>query len=170
MPKGRVIVTEAVTITAAPAGSVYALELWDGAALAPLAALLGFALPAPGRCAGGPSLRAIRTEPAVWLLDGAALDPAAVPAALADHGALTEVGGGLVRITLSGADWRAVLMADGVFDAENAAFAPGSTAGTLIAHTAARLVVTGEETCEVLVSASYAAHLRHALERSAKML
>ena len=161
--------TDAVTITVAPAGPVHALELWDRAALAPLAALLGFALPPAGRTAGTAALRAIRAEPAVWLLDCPALDLAAITAALGDHGALTPVGGGLVRIALSGPGWRAALMADGLFDAEDPAFGPGCTAATLIAHVGVRLIVTAADACEVLVAAGYAQHLHHALERSAKM-
>ena len=168
--KARSTVTDAVIITATPAGPVHALELWDAAALAPLAALLGFALPPPGQTAGGPPLRAIRTEPAVWLLDGARLDPAAIAVAVGDYGALTPVGGGLLRIRLTGPGWRAALMANGLFDAEDPAFVPGCTAATLIAHVGVRLIVTAADACDVLVAASYAVHLRHALERSAKML
>lgn len=151
--KGRAIVTE---VTLDEAGPIHALELWDAAGGDAIAAALGHALPAAGRSAGIEGRRVLRQQPLVWLLDGAGFDPAAIALALGPHGALTAIGGGLMRARLSGPGWRAVLMHDGVFDAEQAAFGPGCTAATIIAHVAVTLHVIAEGQCEVLVPASYA--------------
>ena len=122
------------TIDVGSASGICALELWDAAAAERVAARLGFALPGPGRAAGDDVLRALRVEPLVWLLDGPGVDAAAIGQALGDDGALTAIGGGLVRVEIVGPQWRALLMADGLFDAEDPAFAPGCVAATLIAH------------------------------------
>lgn len=158
MPKGRVTVTDRVAIHTAPAGPIHALDLWDAAGPERAAAALGFALPAPGRSAGDGQLRALRLKPAVWWLDGP-LDPAALEQALAGTGAVTAIGGGLVRVRLEGAGWRALLMRDAVFDAEDPAFGPGCCAATLIAHVPVRLHVLAEAVCEVFVPASMAGHV-----------
>lgn len=151
--KGRAIVIE---VSAHDAADVLALELWDTAGAAAVAPVLGFALPAAGRSAGDDHLRAKRFEPMVWLVEGAAIDRAALDAALADHGTVTPIGGGLVRVRLIGAGWRGLLMHDGVFDAEDPAFAPGCTAATVIAHVAVRLNVVAPDRCDALVPASLA--------------
>ena len=151
----------AVTIDVAAAQGVHALELWDREASGRLAAVLGLTLPPPGRSAGDASLTAMRVEPAVWLLDGPALVPDAIEAALGDGGALTAIGGGLVRVRLSGPGWRGLLMADGMFDAEDPAFGPGSVVATIIAHVAVRLHVVDAQTCDAYVPASYATGLIH---------
>lgn len=151
--KGRAIVTE---LTTCDAGDVLALELWDAAGAGPVAAVLGFALPAAGCSAGDDVCRAMRFEPNVWLVEGSGVDARALAAAVAGHGALTAIGGGLVRVTLRGAAWRALLMHDGVFDAEDVGFAPGRTAATVIAHVAVRLHVVGEDRCDALVPTSLA--------------
>jgi heterotetrameric sarcosine oxidase gamma subunit len=159
--KGRVIVTELIV---GDAGDVLAVELWDGAGAAPVAAALGLALPgalglalpAAGCSAGDDLCRAMRFEPNVWLVEGRGVDARALAAAVAGHGAVTAIGGGLVRVTLRGTGWRELLMHDGVFDAENPAFAPGCTAATVIAHVAVRLNVVSEDRCDALVPASLA--------------
>lgn len=148
-----------VTFDVSPAWHAHALELWDGAAREPLAALFGFALPAAGRACGDDRLRAMRMQPAVWLVEGTALDPAAVEQALGDHGAITAVGGGLVRVRIGSPDWRALLMANGLFDAETEAFAPGCAATTLIAHVTVHLSVIDRRTCDAYVPASHATDL-----------
>lgn len=158
------------TIDVAAAMQVHALELWDRAAADRLAVVLGFTLPPPRRAAGDASLVAIRVEPAVWLLDGPALVPEAVEVALGDGGALTAIGGGLVRVRLSGTGWRALLTADGVFDAENPDFDAGSVAATIIAHVAVRLHVVDDMTCDAYVPASYATGLIHGWAEAAKVL
>lgn len=140
----------------AAARQVHAVELWDRAALAPLAAVLGFALPAAGRAGGDDALRAIRTQPAGWLLDGTALDPRAVETALGEHGAITAIGGGLVRVRIVSANWRGLLMENGLFDAETDAFGPGSCATTLIGHATIHLNVIDARTCDAYVPASLA--------------
>lgn len=151
--KGRAIVIE---LSVHDAADVLALELWDTAGAAAVAQALGFALPPAGRSAGDDHLRAMRFEPTVWLVEGAAIDRAALDAAVADHGAVTPIGGGLVRVRLVGAGWRGLLMHDGVFDAEDPAFAPGCTAATVIAHVAVRLNVVAPDRCDALVPASLA--------------
>jgi heterotetrameric sarcosine oxidase gamma subunit len=159
-----------VTIDFASASAVHALEIWGAEAVGRVAALLGFPLPPSGRTAGNDHLRAIRVEPAVWLVDGAGVDPAGLAEALGDDGALTAIGGGLVRVRITGPDWRALLMAEGVFDAEDPAFAPGCAAATIIAHVAVRLHVIDAETCEAFVPASYATGLIHGWSEGAKAL
>lgn len=153
-------------VTLAEAGAVHALELWDPAGAARIAAVLGHALPPAGRSAGLAGQWVIRQQPLVWLLDGAGFDAAALGDALGDHGALTAIGGGLMRARIVGPGWRGVLMQDAVFDAEQPAFAPGCTASTLIAHVAVTLHVTAADTCEALVPASYAEPL---VERWARL-
>lgn len=159
-----------VTIDVARAATVHALEIWGAEAIGRVAASLGFALPTRGRTAGDDSVRAIRVEPAVWLLDGPALNPAAIAETLGDEGALTAIGGGLVRVRMIGPDWRALLMADGVFDAEDPAFAPGCAAATIIAHVAVRLHVIDAQTCEVFVPASFAPGLVRSWSEAARTL
>jgi heterotetrameric sarcosine oxidase gamma subunit len=151
--EGRVTVIE---LSAHDAGDVLALELWDAAGAAPVAQALGFALPPAGASAGDDRCRAMRFEPNVWLVEGSGVDRAALAAAVDAHGAVTPIGGGLVRVILRGAGWRALLMHDGVFDAESPAFAPGCTAATVIAHVAVRLNVVSEDRCDALVPASLA--------------
>jgi heterotetrameric sarcosine oxidase gamma subunit len=111
-----------------------------------------------GRSAGNETLRLIRYEPTVWLVEG---DATALPAILGEDGALTAIGGGVVRVRLSGPGWRTLLMEGGVFDAENAAFASGCSAATTIDHVAVRLHVVSEEMCDAYVPASFSAGLVH---------
>nr|MCE2730244.1 hypothetical protein [Sphingomonadaceae bacterium] len=105
-----------VTITMLPAAPLHALEIWSNAA--PVAKRFkeaaGFALPAIGCSDGNDALRLIRYEPTVWLAEG---DVSALSGLLADDGALTAIGGGIVRVQLSGKGWRTLLMEGGVFDA-----------------------------------------------------
>lgn len=60
-----------------------------------------------------------------------------VPAKNAD--ALTAIGGGIVRVALSGPGWRRLLMEGGVFDAESQPFGPGCGATSIIDHANVRL-------------------------------
>jgi heterotetrameric sarcosine oxidase gamma subunit len=80
---------------------------------------------------------------------------------LGDDGALTAIGGGVVRVRLSGAGWRALLMEGGVFDAEDPSFAPGCSAATIIDHVNVRLHVVADDACIAYVPASYSADLLH---------
>lgn len=158
-----------VTITALPAAPLHALEIWSNPAEVAkrFEATIGFALPPSGRSSGSDALRLIRFEPTVWLVEGDAL---ALPAVLGEDGALTAIGGGIVRVCLSGSGWRSLLMDGGVFDAESPAFAPGCSAATIIDHVNVRLHVVSAEVCDAYVPLSYAADMIHFWETSAKTL
>lgn len=147
-----------LSITVLPAAPLHALELWSNPAKAAarIKKACGLALPATGQSASKGALRLIRYEPTVWLVEG---DSAAIGGALGDDGALTAIGGGIVRVEIRGPRWRRLLMEGGVFDAESPAFAPGCSAATVIDHVNVRLLVTGEETCLAYVPASYAADM-----------
>jgi heterotetrameric sarcosine oxidase gamma subunit len=155
-----------ITITILPAAPLHALEIWSNpAAVAELfKAATGFALPTMGRSGGSDTLCLIRYEPTVWLVEG---DASALSGILADNGALTAIGGGIVRVRLSGKGWRTLLMEGGVFDAENPAFAPGCSAATIIDHVAVRLHVVSDDACDVYVPLSYSAGLMHFWEVAA---
>ncbi len=131
-----------VTATIEPAGDVIILDLWDGA-LPPLDA----------------TITALQVEPRRWWLVGAARHGAAIAADIADRGALTPIGGGLVRATLTGPGWRSLLTVSGCFDSEDPSFAPGRVAATVIHHVPVWIAVTGVERCDVFLAASYAATL-----------
>jgi heterotetrameric sarcosine oxidase gamma subunit len=167
-PQGRVIVID-VTITTLPAAPLHALEIWSNApAVATrFEAVTGFALPTICRSAGTHALRLIRYEPTVWLVEG---DASALPDILANDGALTAMGGGIVRVRLSGKGWRTLLMEGGVFDAENPAFAPGSSAATIIDHVNVRLHVVSDHVCDTYVPLSFSAGLVSFWEAAAESL
>lgn len=158
-----------LTITRLPPAPLHALELWGAPAKAAarIAKACGVALPAMGQSAEKDGLRLIRYEPTVWLVEG---DIAALNEALGDDGALTAIGGGIVRIELAGPRWRPLLMEGGVFDAESVDFAPGCSASTVIDHVNVRLLVTAKDRCMAFVPASYAADLIHFWELAAKAL
>ncbi len=168
MLRGIVIVTD-VTIAVLPAAPLHALEIWSNApAVAKrFQAAAGFALPRMGKSSGTEMLRLIRYEPSVWLVEG---DATALTAILGDDGALTAIGGGIVRVRLSGKGWRTLLMEGGVFDAENPAFAPGCSAATIIDHVAVRLHVVNEDACDMYLPASHSAGLIHFWEAAAGSL
>jgi heterotetrameric sarcosine oxidase gamma subunit len=149
-----------VTISTLPVAPLHALEIWSNpAAVAKrFAAATGFALPAMGRSAGSDTLRLIRYEPTVWLVEG---DASGLINILSDDGALTPIGGGVVRMRLSGKGWRTLLMEGGVFDAESPAFAPGCSAATIIDHVNVRLHVVSENTCDAYVPLSFSKALLH---------
>ncbi len=158
-----------VTITILPAAPLHALEIWSNpvAVAERFKAATGFALPAMGRSRGSNTLRLIRYEPTVWLVEG---DASALSNILANDGALTAIGGGIVRVRLSGKGWRALLMEGGVFDAESPAFTPGSSAATIIDHVAVRLHVVSDDACDAYVPLSYSAGLMHFWEEAARSL
>ena len=158
-----------VTIAALPAAPLHALEIWSNPANVAkrFKAATGFALPPSGRSSGNDTLRLIRFEPTVWLVEG---DVSNVASILADDGALTAIGGGIVRVRLSGAGWRSLLMEWGVFDAESPAFAPGCSAATIIDHVNVRLLVESETACIAYVPASYSAGLIHLWETASSTL
>jgi heterotetrameric sarcosine oxidase gamma subunit len=159
MRPGSAIVTD-VTITVLPAAPLHALEIWSSPAevTARFEAAIGFALPPSCRSAGSDALRFIRYEPTVWVVEG---DISPLAAILRDDGALTAIGGGVVRLRLSGPGWRGLLMEGGVFDAESPSFAAGCSAATIIDHVAVRLHVLSEDVCDAYVPASFSAGLVH---------
>ena len=132
-----------VTITALPPAPLHVFEIWSNpAAVAKrFEATCGFPLPNMGQSGGSGTLRLIRFEPTVWLVEG---DSSALSAILANDGAVTAIGGGIVRIRLSGKDWRTLLMEGSVFDAESPTFAAGCSAATIIDHVNVRLHVVNE--------------------------
>lgn len=154
---GRATVID-VTIDPLPAAPLHALEIWSNPAAVQtrFTANLGFALPALGKSDGTDALRLIRFEPTVWLVEG---DASPLPGILSDDGAITAIGGGIVRIRLAGPGWRRLLMEGGVFDAESPAFAPGCSAATVIDHVAVRLHVVSDDACDAYVPASFSAGL-----------
>ena len=158
-----------VTISPLPAASLHALEIWSNPAEVArrFEAAAGFSLPSSGRANGSDALRLIRFEPTVWLVEG---DASALPAILGEDGALTAVGGGIVRVRLSGPGWRSLLMEGGVFDAEAPGFAPGCSAATIIDHVNVRLYVETVDACIAYVPLSYAADMIHFWEIAARTL
>ena len=152
-----------------PAAPLHALEIWNNApAVATrFEAATGFALPRLGTSGGRDALRLIRVEPTVWLVEG---DASGLGDILGDDGALTAIGGGIVRVRLSGPGWRTLLMEGGMFDAESPAFAPGCSAATIIDHVAVRLHVVSDEACDAYVPASFSAGLIHFWTQAAATL
>ncbi|MFM8542033.1 MAG: hypothetical protein ACKOAM_02075 [Chakrabartia sp.] len=155
-----------VTITTLPAAPLHVLEIWNNAASVAkrFKAVMGFALPATGRSGGSDALRLIRFEPTVWLVEG---DASALSAILADDGAVTAIGGGIVRIRLSGSGWRTLLMEGGVFDAEDPAFSAGCSAATIIDHVNVRLHVISDNACDAYVPLSFSQGLLHFWKQAA---
>jgi heterotetrameric sarcosine oxidase gamma subunit len=153
MQVASVIVTD-LTITQLPAAPLHAFEIWSNApAVAKrFKAAAGFGLPMMGRSSGTDALRLIRYEPTVWLVEG---DAGTLPDTLGEDGALTAIGGGIVRVRLSGKGWRTLLMEGGVFDAESPAFTAGCSAATVIDHVAVRLHVVSNNACDAYIPLSF---------------
>ena len=158
-----------VTISPLPAAPLHALEIWSNPAEVAqrFKAATEFALPSSGRASGSDALRLIRFEPTVWLVEGNA---SALPAVLGEDGALTAIGGGIVRVRLSGPGWRSLLMEGGVFDAESPGFAPGCSAATIIDHVNVRLYVESADACIAYVPLSYAADMIEFWKTAARTL
>lgn len=131
-----------VTLAMAPAGDVVALDLWDR-----------------GLPPNPPTGRILRIEPQRWWLIDTAPHTPAIAANIADRGALSPIGGGLVRATFTGPGWRALLSVSGWFDSENPAFGPGQVAATTIHHVPVWIVPVSDSVCEVYLPSSYAATL-----------
>lgn len=144
-----------VTITPMPPAPLFALEIWGNASAvtARFAKAKGFTLPPMGKGESNAGLTLIRFEPTVWLAEG---DVEGLADILAGDGALTAIGGGIVRVALAGTGWRRLLMEGGVFDAENPRFGPGCSAATIIDHVNVRLYVVSENDCIAYVPASFA--------------
>ena len=142
--RGRAIVTEpGVTITIAPAGEVIVLDLWAGT------------LPALGDVA------VMQVEPQRWWLLGPVAALADITAALGENGAISPIGGGLMRASLTGSGWRAQLMISGLFDAEDPAFGPGHCAATRLHHAPIWIDVLSEDAASVYFPASLLGDIRH---------
>lgn len=158
-----------LSITMLPAAPLHAFEIWSNPAAVGkrFKAACGFALPALGRSDGTDALRLIRYEPTVWLVEG---DASLLASILYDDGAVTAIGGGIVRIRLSGKGWRTLLMEGGVFDAESPNFAAGCSAATIIDHVNVRLHVIDETTCDAYVPLSFSQGLLHFWEQAAGSL
>jgi heterotetrameric sarcosine oxidase gamma subunit len=158
-----------VSVTLLPAAPLHVFEIWSNPAVVAqrFKAATGFDLPAMGRSAGTDALCLIRYEPTVWLVEG---DAAALPPILAEDGALTAIGGGIVRVSLSGKGWRTLLMEGGVFAAENPAFATGCSAATIIDHVNIRLHVVGEDACDAYVPLSFSKGILHFWEEASRSL
>lgn len=161
--------TDVTTITALPVAPLHAVEIWSNSKAVATRAekALGFPLPPMGRSAGNGALTLMRFEPTVWLADG---DVAALIEVLGDDGAITAIGGGIVRVRLAGPGWRELLMEGGVFDSRAASFGNGATAATIIDHVGVRLQVESEDACIAFVPASFAASLQHFWEEVLPLL
>ena len=94
-----------VTIAPLPPVPIYALEIWSNAqgVATCFAKAKGFALPPMGKSGGNDAMKLVRFEPTVWLAEG---DVEGLADILGEDGALTAIGGGLVRVALSGPGWR----------------------------------------------------------------
>lgn len=147
-----------VAITTLPPAPLHAFEIWSDphGVAGRFAAAFGAYLPALGTSVQAGGLTLIRYEPTVWLVEG---DASTLAAVLGDDGALTAIGGGLVRVRLSGSGWRELLSYGGQFDAFAPTFAPGSSAATVIDHVGVRLWVENADSCVAYVPASFGAAL-----------
>jgi sarcosine oxidase gamma subunit len=101
----------------------------------------------------------VQVEPRRWWLIDAAQHTPAIAAHIADRGALSPIGGGLIRATLTGLGWRALLSVSGWFDSENPVFGPGQIAATTIHHVPVWIAPISDTACEVYLPSSYAASL-----------
>lgn len=158
-----------LSITELPAAPLHVLEIWSdphGVAKR-FAKAFGASLPPLGSSLQLPSMRLIRYEPTVWLVEGEIGDLAEI---LGSDGSLPAIGGGLVRVRLSGAGWRSLLMEGGVFDAESTDFAAGCSAATVIDHVNVRLLVECDDACLAYVPLSYAHDMIHFWTVAAKSL
>lgn len=165
---GNAIVTE-VAITTLPPAQLHALEVWcdPHGVSARIAAAFGSGLPATGCSVQAGALTLIRYEPTVWLVEG---DAAALEPLLGGDGALTAIGGGIVRVRLSGPGWRDLLSYGGQFDAFAPAFGVGRSAATVIDHVGVRLWVESADACIAYVPASFASALVHFWEEMAVLV
>lgn len=154
-------------VSLAPPFALIAVEAWGAFDPARLGAAFGNAAPpAPLASAdAGDGWRALWVEPGVWWLYGAqarlADRLAAAEAALGDAGTAVDLTGGFAQARIEGRGWRDRLMVGGVFDAEDPAFAPGRTAGTLLHHVAVRYDVVTAGEVRVFAPPSYMEHLLH---------
>ena len=151
-----------VTIEQLDRAALHMLELWGDPTPAAkrIAKALGHALPKAGRADGS----VLRLSPTTWLIEG---DVAALRKALGSDGALTPVGGGFVRVRLSGPMWRSLLMEGSLFDAESAAFGVDCVATAYIEHVTVTLRVESVNACLAYVPASHSTDMLHFWQISA---
>ncbi len=169
IPPGNATVTDTTSIIALPAAPLHALEIWSNpvAVGARIQKGLGFAPPPLNRSAGNAATTLLRYEPTVWLVEG---DTSVLADTLGDDGALTGIGGGIVRFRIAGPGWRELLLEGGVFDTSAAAFPAGATAATVIDHVGVRLHAESEDACVAYVPASYEEGLHHFWEEALPLL
>jgi heterotetrameric sarcosine oxidase gamma subunit len=158
-----------VIIAKLPPAPLHVFEIWsDPANVAKrFRAALGYDLPMMGRSGGDDVMLLMRFEPTVWLVEG---EVAGLADILGQDGALTAIGGGIVRVRLLGSHWRTLLTEGGVFDAENPGFAVGCTAATLIDHVNVRLHVVSDDQCDAYVPLSFSQGLMHFWRQAASSL
>ncbi|MBC7495742.1 MAG: sarcosine oxidase subunit gamma [Sphingomonadaceae bacterium] len=130
-----------IALSIAPAGDIVAVDLWNDAV------------------PDFESLHAVRVEPRRWWLIDAGDAADAIAELVHDDGTVTPIGGGLLRATLTGNGWRALLMVGGVFDAEDPGFGPGDCAATVIHHVPVWIVPLDHDVCAVFFAVSYAGGL-----------
>ena len=161
--------TEATSIIALPAAPLHALEIWSNpqAVATRVHKALGFALPPMNHSAANASITLMRFEPTVWLAEG---DISVLADTLGDDGALTAIGGGIVRFRIAGPGWRELLLEGGFFDTSAAAFPVGATAATVIDHVGVRLFAESEDACIAYVPSSYAQSLHHFWDEALPLL
>jgi len=133
------VIDDAVMVEMAPAGDLIALDLWAGALP-----------PAFG------DVPMMRVEPTRWWLIGASGRLGELASLIGDKGALTPMGGGLMRATLIGPGWRSLLGVSGVFDAEGPQCAAGAVVATVIHHVPVWIAPQHDGACRLYVAASYA--------------
>jgi len=158
------IVTDPVIVSAPQPTRLVRVEAFavDRAFAKAFKAAVGAAVPAVGKVTDAPAGPVIWAEPKVVLASG---DADALSAGLGEVAAVSDVSGAWRRIDLVGAGWRGRLMIDGLFDAENPAFATGCVAATMLHHAPVMLCPTGDDAVSVYVAPSFAEDLRAALAR-----
>ncbi|MCX8499218.1 MAG: hypothetical protein ORN25_07610 [Caulobacteraceae bacterium] len=154
-----------VTLQTPEPSRLLRFEIWSGhkAAQARLAKVLGGALPGVCKSADLGASRVIWVEQNTWLVRTSPADGdqtlATLTAALGKDGSATDMSGALRRLRISGPGWRTLLTIGSVFDAESPAFAPGSMAGTIVAHSPVRYDVISEDCVDAYTPPSYAPDL-----------
>lgn len=91
--------------------------------------------------------------PQRWWLEG---DVAAIAKLRGEHGALTEISGGVQRIRIAHRAWREILMEEAFYDFESPDFALGDCVTTLIHHVRVTIRVDTAQSCIAYVPASLA--------------
>lgn len=154
-----------VTLQTPEPSRLLRFEIWSGhkAAQARLAKVLGGALPGVCKSADLDASRVIWVEQNTWLVRTQPADGdqtlATLTAALGKDGSATDMSGALRRLRISGPGWRTLLTIGGVFDAESPTFAPGSMAGTIVAHSPVRYDVISDDCVDAYTPPSYAPDL-----------